>query len=369
MIKKYIAVLLVFISSCATDPLSEATPKDELNFPISIELSKDENSLFVANTNFDLHYQNASLNLIDLDSKKIVENTTILTDSFLGDIAIDYDKNLLFTVSRENSKLYMVDISESKKLKCGGEKCDESHILELDIDAPNYLTLDTDKSILYIGHRNDGMISVVSYKDPLKLKILKQFEIDKFLGDISGLIYSKADDKIYVTSNYSSFLHIFRPLFDYYGRISKIEYFDKVRISNRNITITPSSESIAIYKDQILVGTTAPTGISILSRYNDDYKFTKALTTMGAPVKIKCVEEDNICFLALYDSKSISIIDPETQLVIDNIYLKKRVYDFTYSLKRKELYATLFLENSVLVIDMDKESPSYLKIKEVISNE
>jgi hypothetical protein len=62
MIKKYIAVLLVFLSSCATDPLSEVTPKDELNFPISIELSKDENSLFVANTNFDLHYQNASLN-------------------------------------------------------------------------------------------------------------------------------------------------------------------------------------------------------------------------------------------------------------------------------------------------------------------
>lgn len=370
--KSLILFLIIFLTiGCATENFEDETPKDKFLYPIGLKLDKDENYLLVSNSNFDIHYKGSSVNVIDLNTRTLEKEKTILTSSFLSNITYDSDLNVFFVISRESKEIYYLKF-DGTKLTCGtSDSCDDDYKLDLNVDSPFSISIDKEKKLLYVGHRNDGYISIIKYKETAPFFELKrQFKLNNFSGDVSDVEFNNIDKKVYVSSNYSKVITIFEPVFDINGNISTIRYYDSIYVSSKAVlnSITPSTEDIVFYNDKMLLGISSPSSISILEKSlyytTENYSFYNDVKLDYFPTKIICTGD--ICITSLYDSKKLAVIDLKTENLIHLIDLNKRTYDLAYSQKRKELYATAFADNGILIIDMDENSSSYLNVKQII---
>jgi DNA-binding beta-propeller fold protein YncE len=332
---------------------------DRFLYPIGVQLDSSERYLFVANSNFDLRYEGSSIVTVDLDSLSIKDGKTVLTDSFLVDSAYDESDGVLLNISKASRKLYLIStdsdgVSELKKE------------LKLSFSTPATITLDKNRKIAYVGHRDGGKISIVSYKND-DLKIIKAFELSNFSGNVSDIVFDELNDIFYVSSSYSKTLTVFRPIFDSLERVVHIHYFDTIYVSNRSLltTETPAVEDIEMFEGKLFLGLNSPSAISILENLNGVFKFTKDVKTDYFPVKTICISSE-YCVSTLYDSKKMVLFNPERGEIIKELEITQRIYGLTYSKIRKELYMTLFTDNTIGVIDLDDTKSSFFKLKTVI---
>ncbi|MBN2693047.1 hypothetical protein JXR93_00165 [bacterium] len=361
MPKKYLLPFLLLFISCATENFEESTPTDKLLYPVALQLDSLEKNLFVANSNFDLHYEGSSIITIDLDRLSIKEGKTIFTNSFLINSVYDENDGYLLNLSKASKTLYLISTDENGLNSLEKE-------LTLSYSTPTTMIIDKTRKLVYIGHRDGGKVSIVSYKDG-KLNIVKSFELSNFSGDLSDIVYDETDDKFYVSSSYSKTLTVFRPIFDTLGRVVYIHYFDSIYVSNRSLltTETPDVEDIEMFNGKLFVGIDNPSAISILEKFDEGFKFVNDIKTDYFPVKTLCLSSE-YCVSTIYDSKRIVLFNPEKGEIIKELELTQRVYGLTYSKIRKELYITLFTDNSIGIIDLDESSSSFFKLKTVISN-
>lgn len=357
---------------CATENFEDETPNDKFLYPIGLKLDKDENYLMVSNSNFDIHYKGASVNVVDLNTKKLEKEKTILTSSFLSNFAYDDELNVFFVLSRESKEIYYLNF-DGTKLTCGtSDTCDADYKLDLNVDSPFSISIDKENKLLYVGHRNDGYVSIIKYKTTAPyFELKRQFKINNFSGDVSDIEFNNSDKKVYVSSNYSKVITVFEPVFDINGNISTIRYYDSIYISSKAVlnSVTPSTEDILFHNDKMFLGISNPSSVSILEKSlyytTENYSFYNDVKLDYFPTKILCINE-NICVASLYESKKLAIIDYKTEQLINLIDLNKRTYDLVYSQRRKELYTTVFADNGILVVDMDENSSSYLNVKQII---
>jgi len=373
-----IILLSLFFISCASEQLSDPTPKDRLIYPVTVAINKDGNKLFVANSNFDLRYRGASIVIIDLKTEKILSEETKITDSFLSDIEVDNDESLLFVTSKDSGKLYAFDIAEtSPYLSCDEDKsgkCAYYYTLQLSFDTPAAITLDRTRKLIYIAHKSDASVSIVKYEkknNKLSLRLLKSFIVSNLTGNASDIEYNKELDQVFVSSDYTKYVVPFKPMIDYYGNINKIKYFPLIKVTNRALLLTSYSqvEDISFFEDKMFLSISNPASISILTKHKnsegDTFAFEKSIYTDYFPVRTLCTD-DGICLTSLYESRKLAVIDINKGVLLSNLDINKRGYDMTYSSIKKEIYVTLFVDNSILVLNVDPNSPTFLQIKNLI---
>lgn len=376
-------IIIAFISllfiSCASEPLSDPTPKDKLIYPVTLAISKDGNRLFVANSNFDLRYRGASIVVIDLKTQKIIPEETKILDSFLSDMETDEDENLLFVVSKDSAKLYAYNVSDSSPyLSCNeyeNGKCDVKNILQLSFDSPESMTIDKTRKLIYITHKSGPNVSIVKYEKKdgvLSLRLLKSFTVKDLTGRASAIKYNKSLDRVFVTSDHTKYVVSFKPLMDYYGNINKLKYFPLIKVTNRALLLNSYSqvEDISFFEDKMFLSMSNPSSISILTKQKSDngddvFSFDKSIYTDYFPVKTLCTDS-GVCLTSLYESKKLAVLDVNNGLLLSNLNIEKRGYDMIYSKTKKEVYITLFIDNSIMVLDLDPNSSTFLQIKNLI---
>ncbi len=375
-------IIIVFISlffmSCASEQLSDPTPKDKLIYPVTLSVSKDGKRLFVANSNFDLRYRGASIVVIDLETQKIIPEETKILDSFLADMEVDNDENLLFVISKDSGKLYAYNISEtSPYLSCNeyeNGKCDVNNMLTLSFDTPASMTIDKTRKLIYIAHKSGPSVSIVKYEKKngvLNLRLLKSLTVKNLTGRASDIEYNENLDKVFVTSDYTKYVIAFKPLMDYYGNINKVKYFPLIKVTNRALLLNSYSEveDISFFEDKMFLSMSNPSSISILTKQKsengDIFSFDKSIYTDYFPVRTLCTD-NGTCLTSLYESRKLAIVDVNKGLLLSNIDINKRGYDMVYSSAGKEIYVTLFVDNAIMILDADADSPTFLQIKNLI---
>ena len=101
LMRIYILFILGILSGCAGGVDGQPIPQDQLYYP-SV-LLKNNNTLYVVNTNLDLQYSSGSISEIDLVTKKISQKTTI--PSLAGQAVASSDFSTLLTTSQHTSQL------------------------------------------------------------------------------------------------------------------------------------------------------------------------------------------------------------------------------------------------------------------------
>jgi hypothetical protein len=247
-------------------------------------------------------------------------------------------------------------------------------MLQLSFDTPSAISLDKNRKLIYISHKSDASVSIVKYEkinNVLSLRLLKSFTVEELTGNASDIEYNESLDRVFVASDYTRYIISFKPLIDYYGNINKINYFPTIKITNRALLLTnySSVEDISFFEDKMFLSLSTPSSISVLSKQEKlgetTFSFEKSIYTDSYPVKVFCTDEA-ICLTSLYKSRKLALLDFNKELLLSNIDIKKRGYDIAYSSVRKEIYVTLFIDNAILVLDLDSESPTFLKIKNLI---
>ncbi len=373
-----IVLISLFFISCASEQLSDPTPKDKLIYPVTLSISKDGNRLFVANSNFDLRYRGASIVVIDLETQKIIPEETKTLDSFLSDMEIDKDENLLFVVSKDSGKLYAYNISEtSPYLSCNeyeNGSCNVNNILQLSFDSPASMTIDRTRKLIYIAHKSGANVSIVKYEKKdgiLSLRLLKSLTVKDLTGRASDIEYNKNLDRVFITSDYTKYVIAFKPLMDYYGNINKVKYFPLIKVTNRALLLNSYSqvEDISFFEDKMFLSISNPSSISILTKQKSDngdvFSFDKSIYTDYFPVRTLCTD-NGVCLSSLYESRKLAVLDISKGLLLNNLNIEKRGYDMAYSSIKKEIYITLFVDNSIMILDVDPNSSTFLQIKNLI---
>lgn len=368
MIRIIIFSLSLIFLGCATDNIEEDTPGDQLIYPIGITLDQNEDRLFISNGNFDLRYKGASVNVIDLDSKKLRPEQTLFTNNFLSSFEYDLETGELFTISRDSGKLYIIQTT-GENLECGTTQACEN-FLKLPYNAPFALTLDQQEKRIYIGYKDSETVSIISYKDST-LTYIDSIDLEVFSGEITAVNFNPENNLLYIGSSYAQTLTVLKPIFDANNNLVDTFYHEPIYVTNRSIgnaSTTPGTQSISFINDELILTLSQPAAIATLKsgkRYAGDFTFHNNLNLPYYPVKMACTPE-NICVTSLYESKKVALFDLDQKQVIKIIDLDQRVYDLVYSQKRKEIYATLFAENGILVLEMDPEKVTYLSVKEIL---
>jgi DNA-binding beta-propeller fold protein YncE len=170
---------------------------------LGLTFSKDGKYLYASggNDNWIMQYQVKNKKLVPFDTL-VIGNPWPVKISIAG-IAVDDDRQLLYTVTKENNSLYVFDLKEkkvSKQIALGGEGyacllsdnckmlyitcwgCDKVLIFDTAKqemtgsvpvgDNPNDLCITHDGKYLFVANANDNSVSVISLEQKVVIEIL-----------------------------------------------------------------------------------------------------------------------------------------------------------------------------------------------------
>jgi len=179
----YIAFITVLmLTSCAVD-VPEVKPLPEDVFTVSdIYLMKKDGGkyLILFNSNLNRAFTYASISILNIEGKDGIEFIdNIFVDSLGGKFVVSPDEKKIFAATREDNKLYSIDINSDYTLSYSG-KSEENSVIET-FDEPYAVETSDDGKYLFVSHIRNGEIAVV---DTETMKIVESFKMDAGISDI-----------------------------------------------------------------------------------------------------------------------------------------------------------------------------------------
>ena len=114
------AALGLLAVACASDVPGLDPLPNQIRFPIGVRVLPGDKYLLVANSNFDLQFNTATLAIVNTTTNAVEPRHTVRLNSFTGDFAIRRDGSRAYIASRSEGRLTAVDIDQSAvpMLKC-----------------------------------------------------------------------------------------------------------------------------------------------------------------------------------------------------------------------------------------------------------
>ncbi len=388
------ALLISMAAACGVDVVGDDPPLDAIYDPVGIALHPSGQYLYVVNSNFDLDFREdrgGTVVAIDTDTLEVIPSATVQIGTFGGDIVLNSPAEgpptRAYVAVRGDKTVTALDLSATgAQLSCKGGRLTAACRIPTLNDDPFGLAVTSSEIALegrtarmdFIGvaHLLGGNVTGLTVLDD---------EVAAF-SRVSAPLVSGANDvalsprngQFYTTSRFSNAVVAFRPVIDK-GKIAGIFETAEVTIDNARPAGGFDSRGIAFNAEGTLafVANRGPDSLVFIDVGPTDPQtgsgtrnvVVDVLFMPNAPAEIAVIDVGGktLLYVTSFEGKAITVVDPESRAVVDNIDLFSGPYGVAVDQERhKRLYVTLFGDDAVGIIDIDPASPSFNTLSGVI---
>ena len=223
--------------------------------------------------------------------------------------------------------------------------------------------------LLYVGSIQDGVFSVLTLDDTLTPKVNSAVVLASGLHSIVEGPVVDGRRRVYVSNRYSPLIHVVDVDCSEAGQACELVVQSAIGISQ----VTSSGDyyrGLAISKDKrtLYAAHRSPASLAVFDVAEDGTVTERGLLALqGAPANVALLSREpgqsDLVYITDYSGDSLYCVDPETMNVVDHIYVGDGPYgiailkDVTRTLQRA--YVTNFEEDSLSVVDLDPDSPTW----------
>lgn len=413
--KILLACIAVTVWSCTFNNTGQEPPENKLYFPVAVALSVAENGappryLFVANSNFDVKYSAASVQVYDLDGlEKAIKKTNkkcrinsagvmddgclikdeVLIDSYAGGMVISPKGDRLYIPTRASTNLTYIDLANNKAgkgiLRCGqgsGRRCsddfkrgDEKISNELNTTMPRdpigvavSAASNPDEDNILTAHSGGSVSLFVADKQgPHLAHVLSDLP-----ERVTGIAINPSDGLAYLTnivesdlveSKYLIRVGVRPPTEEYpytYLYNAGVAVLSGISLERdtRAIAFSPNAPA-----DQAFVVTATPPALAIT-----DLKVPSAepvgaalITSLvkagngASRISIGTIGDDKrlFAFVSCFDSRELYIIDVSLGIPVEVVHGFSGPFEMTLDSQRKYIYVADFRSSVIRIIDLN----------------
>jgi DNA-binding beta-propeller fold protein YncE len=135
---------LALCAGCGSEVPGIDPPAAQIRFPIGLRVHPSDRYLLVANSNFDLLYNTATVVVVDSTTGAVDPRHTVRINSFASQLELHPDGNRVFVPSRSGNRLNVIDLDVNAvpMLRCTDSppaagkvpRCEGSHLTPVEIN-------------------------------------------------------------------------------------------------------------------------------------------------------------------------------------------------------------------------------------------
>lgn len=362
-------------------------PDDGLYYPVGVAIHPNGEVIYVANANFDAGYRvdiGGTVVAVDAATLEILSETTIRIGSFAGGIALnggDADNpDKLFVAVRGDNSIVALDVSpDGRTIGCGGElDALDCRIRSLPDDPFAVVSMpgpyDADGNAL----AGVDLIAVASMNGSVSYITLDDGRVEDAHIESRGIVsgasvssYFPPSDQLWVGGRFSRRLrglrHVYAP--DTNGEVAELLVETEALFPSTLDSAEVRDMAFSPDFDRAYVTANRPASILVLDMTLDDDGEPRATVLErfdldGAPAQLLVTSEANreVLYVALSNDEAIAVVDAETGILLDRIALGGLVYSLTYDEGSGRLFASIFDDHEVAVLDLVPSSPTFRQI-------
>lgn len=394
-----VCLTCALLASCGVTVVGDDPPLDEFYGPVGMALHPTGKYLYVVNSNNALEYREdrgGSVVVVDTDRGEIVPGGSVQIGSFGGSIALNSPANgepsKAYVAVRGDSSLTVLDLEGGgASFRCKGETLSAACRLVLENGDPFGLAVTTttrnsvgddaaepmEVDFVSVAHLLGSQITGVSLLNgDLRASSLVTASLVAGANDVA---LSARNNHFYATSRFTNTVVSFRPVFGTDGHIEGLFRVDEVEVENAAPYNGVDSRGIAFGEggkmayvanrgpDSLLFMDIGPTDAQSGSGSRNQIVDSMVMPAEPSDVAVVDFGDEELIYVTAYNASQIMVVDPKTRTVVETIEMSSPPYEMVIdSVRHKRIYASLFEENAVAVIDIDPESASFNQVISVI---
>lgn len=382
-------------AGCGVDVVGDEPPLQTLYNPVGMTLHPTGKYLYVVNSNFNLDYREdrgGTVVVIDTDTLEIVPGGTVQIGTFGGDIKLntpsDGEPTRAYVAVRGNGSVTAIDLTENgAKLRCKGGTLTEDCQIPTEREDPfgvavasfdvNIDGADTTVDFVAVAHLLGGDLTGLTIPGDQ----IEGFDRSaaSLVAGANDIARSPRNGQFYVTSRFENAVVAFRPVLGPDGELAGVFETATVPISSAPPLSGLDSRGIAFNgdgtmafvanrgPDSLLFLDAGPTNAETGSGTRNEIVDVLPMPSQPSEIAVVNVGERELIYVSSFADESLTIVDPQARAIIGTIDLIAEPYDLVVDQGRhKRLYATLFNQDAIAVIDIDETSPSFNQMTAVI---
>jgi YVTN family beta-propeller protein len=416
--------LAVASTSCG-DPYTEPLPpRDRLNYPIGLTVHPDGRYLYVVNSNFDTRYREdvgGTLSVVDLTTLELRKKSTPFLPTFAGFVKLNRDASKAYVTARHSNAVIAFDVAaDGSSIFCddGGTPTSDPQpcalrrvpdvagaasipsdpyaldVTTLDWQPPDPEADPFEIDLLNIAHLRGEDVTSISLARGGEAMSATMKSASLIPGGAALARRPRTRD-IYVGGRVSREIVIYFPYLEpESGAVTALVRRGSIALGNIGQTVDTRGLAFSSDGEKLYVVTRAPDALHVvdLGPSNPETaggtlaKVTASIPIASNPSGVYVHERydgTTLLYIPSYDEEIISVVDPQTQAVVDEIEVGAQPYDFAVDTAPSRCvsgatcraYVSLFNDlpgaagvcsehrtdqcGSVGIIDLNPESPRY----------
>lgn len=385
------------LGGCATDFPGDPPKAADLEFPVSMTLHPDGRYLYVLNANFNLRFRpndGGTLMVIDVESGKILPDSTRRIASFASDIVLNHDASRGYISVRGDSSLTWFALDddgavpscplapESVNLgECSFEVPEEPSSLAyirsnrsqplLDAngeplldDEGNPRSVDQSFDMLAIAHLRDGRVSVATVGDAAPSQEPAFSIASAALVDGPSTVTVHRGERFFVTGRVASNVVAFRPAIGTDLKVLGIFIESVLGIPTPFNAIEGRDLLFSEDGDRLYVTNQAPNSLLVFDTSSGDNdavsgrrdRLIAQIDLPRGPDRMSWVDTDDgdrLLYITAFAEDIVTIVDPSGPRVVGEFSVGDGPFDMVVDRAHRDAaYVTNFKEHSISVIDI-----------------
>jgi DNA-binding beta-propeller fold protein YncE len=389
-------ILILFTIACDAPP-TRFHPAETMHYPVGIAADPAGDFLYLNNTNFDVAFDYGNVIALDLNTHRLVAESAVQVPGFGGELVIhapDGQDPRLYLPTRQGDSLVWLKVtrdeeSNSPRLSCND---DASLVgLEATVCAGNYLLAVADDKDPNAGPGHEpfgavfhqltgsdvGHLYVSSFDGELSV-----FRVDESgqptLSDSQDLVFGLYDvavhpqtQHVYATTKSANVLMNMQVSDNGDEEKVGIEVGNSIVVTNATLG-TDFGRGIAFNAagTRAWVAYRTPPSLLVVDTSLDSdgmprNRVLDAIAVGNGPADVvvapSAADGSELVYVSTYNADQIYVIDPHLMIVVDVIDTGNGPFDMTVVKNddRFRLYVSLFEENAIGVIELDRATGFY----------